>query len=227
MRLGWGSWIAIGSVGIILLSVTFARASVSDPADIAATPAWTDDDFRTVERIAHRFRMNPADFLLMLAGESNLNPMARNPLGAVGLNQLTSAANSTAGITEAQRQMIPTLSVTAQLPIVERFFSNIQWTKDGRSYDNACMLWEANFSPGYMYSRGTSLDTILYSKLANPDAYDGNKGLDRSVPPKGYITVGDLCYRLKSVSRGTTYQSALRRLRAVTGRSYSPNLGGL
>jgi hypothetical protein len=223
MRLGWGSWIAIGAAGIILLSATMAHASPSDPADVLVTPWWTDDDFLRLRDIAQGIRANPADFLLVLAGESELKPYSKAPTGAVGLNQLTPSANSTAGISEEQRQMIPGLSVSAQLPIVEHFFNNIPWTKSGNTYDNACVLWEANFSPGYMTSRGTSNDTVLYSKASNPDAYEGNKGLDRA--GKGYITVGDLCYRLQAVSHGDIYQAALRRLNSVTGHRYAPSFG--
>jgi hypothetical protein len=192
----------------------------SDPSDIAVTPWWIDDDFLTLEQVARDIRANPADLLLVLAGESGLKPFAKAPTGAVGLNQLTPAANSTAGISEDQRQMIPELSVSAQLPIVGRFFSNIPWTKAGNSYENTCMLWEANFSPGYMTSRGTSLDTKLYDAVENPDAYKGNKGLDKE--GKGYITVGDLCDQLHSVAGHEVYQSALRRLNNVTGQYYAP-----
>ncbi len=232
-NVNWKTVLAATSVvAALVFAVRRARASKrsgthpkwpSSPSDIVVTPWWTDDDFVTLETTALDIRSNPADFLLMLGGESELKPFAKAPTGAVGLNQLTPAANSTAGISEEQRQMIPELSVSAQLPIVDHFFKHIPWTMSGKPYDNVCMLWEANFSPGYMTSRGTSNDTVLYSKASEPSAYEGNKGLDRA--GKGYITVGDLCYRLQSVSRGDIYQSALRRLNAVTGHDYGPNFG--
>lgn len=229
----WKAVLAATSVvAALVFTVHRARAAKgphakwpSDPSDVMVTPWWTDDDFVTLEANAIRIRSNPADYLLVLDGESGLKPFAKAPTGAVGLNQLTPAANSTAGISEEQRQMIPELSVSAQLPIVHRFFSNLPWTKSGNAYDNACMLWEANFSPGYMTSRGTSNATILYSQATEPGAYESNKGLDRA--GKGYITVGDLCYRLQSASRSDVYQAALRRLNRVTGRDYAPSFGDL
>lgn len=223
--------------GLAALSVmgalvfTYKRASAakksrlygySDPRDVLLTPWWTDQDIQYLDDMSYRILAYPPDMLLTLAGESGLKPFAKAPTGAVGLNQLTSAANSTAGITEAQRLAIPGLSVTEQLPIVDRFFSNLAWTKAGKSYPNVCVLWEANFSPGFMTSRGTSPDTKLYA-LSDKDggkAYDANSKLD--IEGKGWITVGDLCRRLGSVSKSEVYLAALSRLRDVTGKDYSP-----
>lgn len=223
---------ALSVVGALVFAFRRAKAaglarkqsSYSDPRDVLLVPWWTDDDFRYLEGLSLGIRANPADMLLVLAGESGLKPFAKAPTGAVGLNQLTSVANTQAGITEDQRRMIPELSVSAQLPIVNRFFSGMAWTKAGKSYENACVLWEANFSPAYMTSRGTSLDTVLYGK-ADKDggkAYDANSKLD--LAGKGYITVGDLCYRLKSVNNQEYFQAALRRLRDTTGKDYEPRL---
>lgn len=197
--------------------------SVSSAYDIALTPDWTDEDFRTLEQSAQNLRMNPADYLLMLAGESNLHPWARacpSPKCAVGLNQLTSSANKSAGITEEQRLMIPELSVSVQLPIVERMYSDIQWTKAGKEYPNVGVVWEANFAPGRMFSRGITSEVILYDQINDPVAYKGNAPLDAE--GKGSITVGDLSRRLRSVSGQDIYQAGLRRLNDVTGRDYAP-----
>lgn len=230
-------WIGVG-VGL-LFGVTvamLARASskpkfqlkeMDDSQAQKLTPAWTDDDFRKLSKIAVGNRQNPADLLLILTSESGLNPKAVNrrsdgfPI-AVGLNQLTSAANSLVGITEEERQDLVNKSVDYQLDLVNKFFSGLQWTKSGKSYDNAGVIYEANFAPGRMTSRGTSLDTVLYD-TGDGVAYTQNKQLDKA--GKGKITVGDLVEYMRTVSEKAVYSAALQRLRAATGDdSLAPSL---
>lgn len=191
------------------------------PEDIKRISWWTDADFFTLDKDATDLRMNPPDYLLMMNAESKLSPSAKNPLsGAVGLNQLTSAANYAAGITEDFRvNQYDKLNVAEQLPYVKRYFSNMAWTKAGLRYDHVGQVWQANFAPGTMLSRGTGPDVVMYS---SGPAYEKNKGLD--VEGKGYITVRDLTRHLAAVSKTALYKSALSRLRAVTGKDYGPIL---
>ena len=191
------------------------------------TPSWTDEDFKKLNSIAVGNRMNPADLLLILTSESGLNPKAVNrrsdgfPI-AVGLNQLTTAANGLVGISEDERVDIPNQSVNYQLDLVNRFFSGLQWTKAGKSYDNAGVIYEANFAPGRMTSRGTSLDAVLYD-TGDGVSYTQNKQLDKD--GKGKITVGDLVEYMRTVSDKAVYNAALQRMRAVTGdESLAPTL---
>jgi len=191
------------------------------PQDIKRTSWWNDADFITLDRDAIDLKMNPPDYLLMMNAESKLDPAIKNPLsGAVGLNQLTSAADSAAGVTEDFRvNQYSKLSVAEQLPYVKRYFSNMAWTKAGLKYDNVSQVWQANFAPGTMLSKGTGPDVVMYS---SGDAYEKNKGLD--VEGKGYITVRDLTRHLAAVSKTDLYKSALARLRAATGKDYGPIL---
>lgn len=235
-------WIGIGigalfGVTIVML-VRSARGASSDGGTVvpgmpmseseALTPEWTEEDFRRLAEIARTYKMNPADLLLVMASESGLKPQAvnRNAEGypvAVGLNQLTSVANGVVGITEGQRVEVPTWTVAEQLPLVDRFLAGNPWTKTGKPYDHAGILYGMNFAPARMISRGTSLDTILYERDVDGSAYDANKGLD--VAGKGSITIGDMVEHLRIVVGQPTYLAGLQRLRDATGESsLSPNL---
>jgi len=198
------------------------------------TSDWTDEDFKTLVDITQRYKMNPADLGLVMGSESGLKASAvnRNKEGypvAVGLIQLTSIASGAAGITEGQRVEVPTWTVAEQLPLVDRVYSNMAWTKAGNSYDHAGVLYFANAAPAHM-SRGTTPDTVVYD--SRPDSptydgssanYDGNRGFDTA--GKGYITVGDLIDHLRIVVDKPVYRAWLQRLRDVTGDSaLSPSL---
>lgn len=193
----------------------------STPEDVKRTSWWSDADFITLDRDAVDLKMNAPDYLLMMDAESKLDPTQINPLsGATGLNQLTSAANYAAGITEEFRvNQFHKLSVAEQLPYVKKYFSNMPWTKAGLKYDHAGQVWQSNFAPMTMLSKGTGLDVVLYS---SGPAYEKNKTLDTD--KKGYITVRDMVRHLKAISETQLYKSALARLRSVTGQNYSPNL---
>lgn len=194
------------------------------------TPDWTDDDFRALAELAARRRMSPADLLLVMTAESGLKPYAanRNAEGypvAIGLIQFTSAANDSIGVTEAGRLELVDATVADQLPLVDRMFGAISWTKAGRTYDSAGVVYMAIFAPSIM-SRGTSPDTVLYTEKDDPAAYNGNPGFDRDKSDKkGYIAVSDLIDYLRVVADRPVYRAGLQRLRDATGDdSLSPNL---
>jgi hypothetical protein len=228
-------WYAGGAVAVFTALLFRARKATAAPLTIASTdiarakaltPDWTDDDFRAFHAIAGRQRMASADALLVLAGESGLKPSAvyrRAGDGfpvAVGLPQLTSAANTAAGITEAERLELPSKSVAYQLPIVERLFSNYPWTKAGKTYDHAGIIYGMNFAPSIVMKRGAGRDVVLYTKGPKESGgdgvyYDQNVGLDLN--KDGKITMGDLIDYMRGVAKKPVYQAGLTRLRAVTG----------
>ncbi len=195
----------------------------------ALTKDWTDEDFEELYDIAKRLRMNPPDLLLVLTSESNLKPSAVNrrkgdgfPI-AVGLNQLTTAANKSAKITEDQRIELMNKPVSYQLPLVENYFKATSWYQAGKSFDHAGAIYEANFAPGRMFSRGTDIKTVLYEKDKDGVFYTQNQGLDKS--NKGYITVGDLVEYMRRTSKTPMFQAGLTRLRAATDKnSLAPSL---
>jgi len=245
MSIKWGPiglGLAIGSAILIAFSRS-AKASpfevnVALPEAAILTPWWNDEDFVELARICDGLKMNPADLLLVMTAESGLNPGVCNPpnekcqvIGghpvAVGLIQFTKVANGGVGISEYERQnVLPTMSVAQQLPLVEKYFQAQPWTRAGNEYANAGNVYQAVFAGGTMINRGTSLDTILYDSVKNKKAYDSNH-LD--LTGKGYINVQDLVDYMRRVStnKGTReiYQAGLARLREATGdENLSPNL---
>ena len=228
MKNAFLKWIGLGAAGVGVTLAAFEAGSTpaakpkvnSDGA--GALPLWSDADFLDLQALCLRLKMNPADLLLVMASESGLQPSAVNPRGgAAGLIQWTSATNDCMKLTEVQRQQIPSKSVAEQLPLVERYFRCIAWTRDGKTYPHAGSVYQAIFAPGLM-SRGSGLDVVLYRKGVDGRAYLDNEGLD--VARKGTITVGDLVSRMRSVSTREVYASGLCRLRQVTGVPYEPGL---
>jgi hypothetical protein len=203
-------------------SIDLARAK-------SLTPDWTDDDVEELYNIGKRLRMNPPDLALVLSSESGLKPNAVNkrksdgfPI-AVGLNQLTTAANKSAGITEEERLELMNKPVSYQLPLVENYFKNTSWFQSGKSFDHAGAIYEANFAPGRMFSRGTKVDVILYEKSKDGVFYTQNQQLDTA--KKGYITVGDLVEYMRRVSKLPIYAAILTRMRKVmSNNSLAPRL---
>jgi hypothetical protein len=184
---------------------------------------WTNADLRALAALAKRLRMNPADLLLVLTAESLLDPRSTNPYGAYGLNQLTKAAAGLVGYAPDRISEVASLPVSRQLPLVERYFAGLGWTKAGKTWPHAPAVYEGNFAPARMLSRGTSMGVVLYSRDAEPGAYKANYQLD--VDNKGTITVGDLARRLRSLEGSGIYRHGLGRLRVATGTSVSPRLG--
>jgi hypothetical protein len=224
------SALVLAAVGLI---ATVARGHASPLFDVGTPPPpppkqWKQADFRELAALAESLRMNPADLLLVLASESSLDPAATYhdpttgyPL-AVGLNQLTSVSNAVTGLSEAQRLTVPSMSLAQQIGLVGRFFERQPWTKEGKTYPNAGVLYALNFAPSRVAERGTSLDTVLYD-TSDGLAYRYNAGLDHG--KKGKITIRDLVLRLSDVAGRPLYRGALAAMRAATGQeSLSPNL---
>ena len=239
-------WIGAGLVALFGVTIVMLARSArgAEPNGVPAayagpdprsyTPEWTDADFAALHAVARRLRMSPADLLLVLASESGLHPWAayrvdedgdptKDPSGypyAAGLNQVTKAANAALGLTEEQRTTIPTWSVARQLPLVERLFNAIAWTRAGKPYAHAGVVYAANFAPARM---SEDLGKVLYRKGVDGAAYSRNSGFDRA--GKGYITVGDLVEHLRGVANGMTYKAALYRMaRATRDGTLAPRL---
>ncbi len=141
----------------------------------------------------------------------------------MGLNQLTAISDAITGLSEAERQDVIHWSVSQQLPLVEKVFAALPWTRAGRTYDHAGIVYEGNFAPSRMLSRGTSPDTVLFSQKDDGIYYERNRGFD--VANKGTITVGDLIEHIRKVVVTPAYHAALQRLRDATGdQALSPQL---
>jgi len=207
---------------------TAGRATAG--ADSKLNAEWSDDDLRELTRIARKYRITDPEFILRVMGsESGMHPWAVNKASdgspvAVGLLQFTRIATKSLRITEAEWATIPAKSVREQLVLVDRFYASQPWTKAGRVYDAASTVYMANAAPNLMLSKGVSLDTVLYDAEKNPDAYNGNKGLD--VEKKGYITVRDLARRLDKIEKMPSYQEMVKRLRSVGGYGEGGGMSG-
>jgi hypothetical protein len=156
---------------------------------------WTADNYAQLRQVADAIGAEPADLLAVLYSESRLDPRADNGV-AKGLNQITWAGAS-GWMTEAQWRSLPTLSVSKQLPYVQRSFLGSKAVGGmGLSvFANATQLYQANFAPATL-SKGSADDTVLYRSAARgggpqEDAgYRANKGLDQR--GTGQIELGDL-----------------------------------
>ena len=222
-----------GAAAIALIAVvakTRGQTPASKPLDVGSAPPppeWFPNDWQTLVAIGGRVGINPADLTLVLTSESGLHPWAQNPRVsdapvATGISQFTSASNSATGLTEAQRIALVKQPVSVQLPLVERFYNSLAWTKQRKGYPNAGVVYAANYVPGRLLMRGSSLDTVLVSEADGP-MYSQNKGLD--VNGDGTITIRDLVEHLRIVAKSQNYLGALRMLRQVTGNpTLSPNL---
>jgi hypothetical protein len=245
--MGWIGAMVVGLFGVTVVMLVRSASgaelpknggggtpSPGGPDPRASTPDWTDADFAQLYAVAKRLRMNPADLLLVLASESGLRPWAAYRVDedgkattdksgypyAAGLNQITRAANDALGLTEEQRATIPTWSVSRQIPLIERLFNAIGWTRAGKAYGHAGVVYAANFAPARM---SADLGAVLYREGVDGKAYSRNSGFDRE--KKGYITVGDLVKHLRGVANQLTYRAAIYRMATATGdRSLAPRL---
>ncbi|MFI5299415.1 MAG: hypothetical protein ACHREM_15085 [Polyangiales bacterium] len=229
MALSRTAWLMIGGGACVALIAVGSRASAgsssgaSSPANAGARPpqyvwgAWTAEDFQQLAQIARALRMQPADLLAVLASESGLDPHRTNPANsdnptATGLNQLTSMANDSVGITEAQRRYVRYLPVSEQLPLVYKYFASVGYTKAGKVYPNASTIYAANFAPNRIGSG--SDDQVLYRREEGAP-YEENKSLDRE--GKGTITIGDMTRQLDAVRSRSLYKTARAALQTYAG----------
>lgn len=227
-------WILSGlAAGGVLLAVrqVFAAAASSQSApgiDTSAgvghePPGWTPADYVEVNKLGSDIQSSGPDLLLIMFNESGLNPAARFPkLDAAGhslavaINQLTAASDPVTGLTEDQRDALSKKSVSEQLPYVRKFFLGQQWTKEGRTFPSAGVLYAVNFLPSRAISRGVLPDTVLGTLAEFPL----NTGL---ADGSGNFTVRHLNEVLARKAQDPRYLGALAAMRdAVGDQSLSP-----
>ena len=218
------SFLAASVVGLVAVEA-FGHSSGGSSGPAIDTSAgaghaprwWTADDYRELASLGDDIASSGPDLLLIMDSESGLNPSARFPkidaAGhslAVGISQLTSASDPLTGLSEDQRDALSSESVAAQLPIVRRYFTRLQWTKLGRPYPTAGVVYAMNFLPTRALERGVAPDTVLGTVDEFPlDSHlaDGS----------GNYTVRSLENYLRHVASGATYLGALQAMRDATG----------
>jgi len=178
-------------------------------------PWWTPEDYQAHVAASQRLGLNPANWLAIYRSESGLNPAAAFPQKdkngvplAVGIGQLTSAADGAAGISEATRATIPSMSVAEQLPIFERYMGSVL---QGATPDTAGGIYAFNFLPGPAKANGTAPDSVLGTVAE----YPLDKGLD--VNGDGVYTVSDLSQHLSAYATDPLYLGALQAMRDAVG----------
>lgn len=221
----WGY--AIGGLGTLAVFAWLRRRGLAASAlDTSrgqghAPIWWTPDDYRAHAAASARLGINPADWGAVYRSESGFNPAAAfpkldsegHPL-AVGIGQLTSAANGAAGITEATRAGIPSMPVSAQIPIFERA---MRTSLGGMKPPSAGALYAFNFLPARVKARGMGPDVVL----GTTDEFPLDVGLDSN--GDGNYTISDLSARLSRYKTDALYLGWLQGLRDATGdQSISP-----
>lgn len=176
---------------------------------------WTDYEYGRYVEVANGLGVRPLDLLPVLYSESGLKPWAIAYVDgkpyALGLNQITPPAAPAAGLTRDQWAALPSMSITEQLPIVMRSLRASFAASGGRKMVDAGMIYASNFAPARLAANGGKSSSVMYR---DPEAgYRGNKQLD--FDKKGYITVGDLRRRLRSVLNDAGYRAHEARLRAL------------
>lgn len=150
--------------------------------------------FQYISDMSHRWQAKGAktgadDIMLMLLVESGVKPTAVNPSsGCAGLNQIcpTRAGDPMSGLHDVgftgTKQEYLNLTAEAQMPFVERFFTNGNHFAQMRDVGS---LYLCNFSPAFL---GKDPHFVMYR--AGQKAYDQNKGVDFG--NKGFIEVDDM-----------------------------------
>ncbi len=193
------------------------------------TPSWSDADFVAFGAMSAKNRIDPFDLLTVVTSESStLDPSARNPRNlndwpiAVGLNQLTRVAASSAGLIPSEKvpgdqsnfpdwkklaDSIVKMTVAQQLPLIDQYYGAARWTNAGKVWGSAAKIY------AYNAAAGTDMRDIDDGSLifgAGSPEYMGNQGLD--IDGKGGITGKDLRLAVEFHWSRPLYQAAFLRM---------------
>ncbi len=189
------------------LAPVIGALAAQPPVVLTSSTPWAY--YTTLVAIAQRHGWDPLGMMQIQWSESNINPAAQNPGGAVGLIQFDGSLPGV-GYTGTAAQFAQ-LSAVQQLPYVETYYAQ----KPMPVGANGTAFYLANYEPAKLshwenpsYVLDTVDDGTGFYK-ANASAFD--------VAHKGYITVGDLTARLERVCTGATWSEHLARLQWAIG----------
>jgi hypothetical protein len=180
--------------------------------------------FGELRDAASKMPANPADVLLVLYGESGLNPASPGHVSAYeGLNQINQPYLKTRGIDPADYLTWPASRQMRE--VVGPFLVNQVHTLLKKAVRSAGVLEACNLYPANVARHGDAPEAIIIDSQS-PDAgerqaFQANKALDRN--GDGKITISDLDEWLTGRSKDKAFQAELARL----GGSPTPIGGGL
>jgi hypothetical protein len=218
-------------------------------SDELPLPLLSNQFFIDIQQTAKHLGVLPEDLLVVMAGESGLNPHM-NTGGGHGLISLTQAAAGGAGV--ANLDQFSAMNGESQLPYIENYFRS---ASAGFPYRNAFDLYFAEAATGtyanYRKRGYADANEIMYQG----GAWANNPGLDnypiltqrhgdeisRDLKSlgytatmakwsaigkaegilKGYVTVGDFVRYAKAVIARSNWRDGVRRLRNVQGSGYN------
>lgn len=183
-------------IGESLLSRNKSYAYTSEPRckDITA--------FRErINVLATKYDFNPNWLMIVMSVESGLDPSAANPRSsATGLIQFMAMHYldkwHLGPDQHTARLVLQKMDATEQLDYVDMYMaqyygnpSESGFTKT-IEFKNALDIYLCVFSPAVLNNSSRNLNTVLYSSVSNPEAYEANKAVDKN--GDGTITLGDL-----------------------------------
>lgn len=181
-------------------------------------PAYDTEFFEALALQCPGVGIDPADFLLLIAGECDFVWSAKNKWGFQGMTQMGGPALRAAGWDASKMGEFCRARPVVQLPYSLSYFRSHLKRLPAGKYENAAQLWLANLAPAHL---GRS-DGVVYSMAKHPGPYSANRGLD--VDRDGVISVDDLKAKMDQLRNGTApgrastsakYATALTRLQAV------------
>lgn len=180
--------------------------------------AFDDEFFRALTNQCPDVGIDPADFLLLMAGECDFVWTAKNKWGFQGMTQMGAGALRAVGWNSSTMGEFCSARPVVQLPYSLAYFrSHLKRLPTGK-YENAAQLWLANLAPAHL----GRADGVVYSQAKHPGPYSANAGLD--VDRDGVITVADLQVKMDQLANGTApgrkrtgqlYAEAIQRLQSV------------
>jgi hypothetical protein len=175
--------------------------------------ALDPDFFPDLRAVAASLQANPADVMLVLYGESGLDPAShRAGSDYYGINQMNGGYLRRAGIDPADYLTWP---ASRQLDaVVAPFLKGLVASQLKKPVRSAGVLEALNLYPAAVGKHGDAPDAIVIDGNSNDAAeraaYRANQALDQD--HSGAITISDLDTWLLTRSKDKPYQQALAQL---------------
>ncbi len=187
-------------------------------------------------QMANRLEMKPEDIIVIMIGESGLNPGAGKSGAAAGLIQILNNDILHGTGFKGKVDDFRKLSGENQLDYIEKIIKD-QIAINGGPFKSAAQYYVGNMLPIALSLPGIKNEdpnTIIvenypstfkwsdkspryphYTVQDERNWYNGNKGIDKN--KKNNITYGDMISRVNGIKSGSQYKSILSAMRSATG----------